>query len=80
MPTVQSAAPGPSRDHSDSPLARRLRRETRAEILFDPFGRGRYSTDASIYQAMPVGVVVPRCVDDIRTAIGLARDEGKSVV
>ena len=30
----------------DSMLAERLRRETGAEILFDRFSRGRYSTDA----------------------------------
>jgi FAD/FMN-containing dehydrogenase/Fe-S oxidoreductase len=67
-------------DESASPLARRLRRETRAEILFDAFSRGRYSTDASIYQIMPVGVVVPRSTDDIRTAIRIAREEGVPVL
>ena len=30
------------------PLEARLRRETQAEVLFDAFSRGRYSTDASI--------------------------------
>ncbi len=67
-------------DESESPLARRLRRETGAEVLFDPFSRGRYSTDASIYQIMPVGVVVPRSVDDIRHAIQIARDAGVPVL
>ena len=33
-----------------SPLETRLRRETQGEVLFDAFSRGRYSTDASIYQ------------------------------
>jgi len=33
-----------------SRLEDRLRRELRAEVLFDAFSRGRYSTDASIYQ------------------------------
>ncbi|UCH75112.1 MAG: FAD-binding protein [Rhodospirillales bacterium] len=65
---------------SDSPLARRLRRETQAEILFDPFSLGRYSTDASIYQVMPIGVAVPRTVEDIRLAIEIARDSGVPVL
>jgi FAD/FMN-containing dehydrogenase len=45
-------------------LAARLAAETRGEVLFSPADRGRYATDASIYQIDPVGVVVPR-TDDI---------------
>src|SRR5579862_4848419 len=55
-------------------LARRLRAETEAEVLFDLPSRGRYSTDASIYQIMPVGVAVPKTVRDIATAIDIARE------
>ena len=43
-----------------SPLEGRLKREITGEVLFDPFNRGRYATDASFYQIMPAGVVVPR--------------------
>ena len=80
MPNEHAATTTLLRDESESPLARRLSRETQAEILFDPSSRGRYSTDASIYQIMPVGVVVPRGVDDIRAAIQIARDEGVPVL
>ncbi|MGD8322833.1 MAG: FAD-binding oxidoreductase, partial [Gammaproteobacteria bacterium] len=41
-------------------LAAALREQVDAEVLFDKFSRGRYSTDASIYQVEPIGVVVPR--------------------
>ncbi|CAA9385485.1 MAG: Fe-S protein, homolog of lactate dehydrogenase SO1521 [uncultured Ramlibacter sp.] len=41
-------------------LAQRLAAETTGEVLFGPGDRGRYATDASIYQAMPVVVFVPR--------------------
>ena len=51
----------------DSALAKRLQRETSAEVLFDDFSRGLYSTDASIYQVMPLGVVVPKTQDDVKT-------------
>jgi FAD/FMN-containing dehydrogenase/Fe-S oxidoreductase len=54
-------------------LARRLATETRGEVLFDPASRGRYATDASIYQAMPVGVFVPSCPQDIDIALQIAR-------
>lgn len=39
---------------------RRLRSEIDGEVLFDLYSRGRYATDASHYQMMPAGVVVPR--------------------
>ena len=55
-------------------LERRLRRETAGEVCFDPAARGRYATDASIYQIMPVGVFVPRRAEDIAAAIDIARD------
>jgi len=43
-----------------SSLEQRLREHIDGDVLFDAFSRGRYSTDASIYQIDPVGVVVPR--------------------
>ncbi len=55
-------------------LAQRLRRETEGEVLFDLPSRGRYATDASIYQIMPVGVLVPKTERDIATAIDIARE------
>ena len=55
-------------------LARRLKAETQGEVLFDAASRGRYATDASIYQVMPVGVFVPRSAADVRAAIDIARD------
>jgi FAD/FMN-containing dehydrogenase/Fe-S oxidoreductase len=61
-------------------LARELRRETRGEVLFDLPSRGRYATDASIYQVMPVGVFVPRSPQDVGTAISLARSHGVAVL
>ncbi len=64
----------------DSRLAARLRKEMEGDVLFDPFSRGRYSTDASIYQIEPIGVVVPKRVDDISAAIAIAREEGVPVL
>lgn len=57
-----------------------LRREMEGDVLFDAFSRGRYATDASIYQMMPVGVVVPKSQADIEAAITLARQEGIPVL
>ncbi len=55
-------------------IAARLRKIVQGEVLFDAGARGRYSTDASIYQVLPVGVLVPRSEDDVRAALGLCRE------
>ena len=55
-------------------LARRLRAETQGEVLFDDASRGRYATDASIYQITPMGVFVPQTHSDIATSLAVARD------
>jgi FAD/FMN-containing dehydrogenase/Fe-S oxidoreductase len=61
-------------------LERRLKAEIAGEVLFDRFSRGRYATDASHYQVMPVGVVVPRDIASAERALALARQEGVSVL
>jgi FAD/FMN-containing dehydrogenase/Fe-S oxidoreductase len=65
----------PSAARMGTPLANRLRKELRGDVLFDAASRGRYSTDASIYQIMPVGVVVPRDQADLLVALDVARSE-----
>src|SRR5690606_304618 len=61
-------------------LERRLRGEVSGDVLFDAFSRGRYATDASHYQMMPLGVVVPRTIEDAKAAIGLVNQEGATVL
>jgi FAD/FMN-containing dehydrogenase/Fe-S oxidoreductase len=56
-------------------LERRLAAAIEGEVLFDRFSRGRYATDASIYQMMPTGVVVPRSAADLAAALEIARAE-----
>ncbi len=63
-----------NRNEVSEALARRLKRETQGEVLFDIGSRGRYATDASIYQIMPVGVLVPKSETDIVNALAIARD------
>jgi FAD/FMN-containing dehydrogenase/Fe-S oxidoreductase len=61
-------------------LAARMRKELDAEILFDRASRGRYSTDASIYQVEPIGIVVPRTEEAARAAISIAADAGVPIL
>ena len=65
----------------ESDLERRLRKEARGRVLFDAASRGRYATDASIYQIMPLGVFVPEDEDDARIALYAAlMNAGRVVV
>ena len=61
-------------------LAERLATETEGEVLFSAADRGRYATDASIYQVMPVGVFVPRQAADVKTALDICRDLAVPIV
>jgi len=61
-------------------LERRLKAEVTGEVCFDRFTRGRYATDASHYQIVPLGVVTPRTMDEAERAIALARAEGVTVL
>ena len=68
-------------DHfTPSRLQQRLHCEIQGEVLFDAFSRGRYATDASIYQIEPLGVVVPKSREDATAAIAIAREEGVPVL
>ena len=61
-------------------LERALRERAGGEVRFDAGSRGAYSTDASNYRQVPIGVVVPRTVDDAVAAIAVCRDHGAPVV
>jgi FAD/FMN-containing dehydrogenase/Fe-S oxidoreductase len=55
-------------------LARHLRRHLEGEVRFDPTSRRLYSTDASIYQIEPLGVVIPRTVADVVATVQIAAE------
>jgi FAD/FMN-containing dehydrogenase/Fe-S oxidoreductase len=61
-------------------LERRLRAELAGEVRFDRFTRGRYATDASHYQMMPIGVVTPHSIAEAERAIAIARAEKVTVL
>jgi len=63
-------AGSPSREQ----VWRELRKRTLAEVRFDPGLRFLYSTDASIYQMDPLGVVLPRKTADVSKVVELAAE------
>ena len=69
-----------ARRHGDPALARRLRAAIEGEVLFDAFSRGRYASDASIYQIEPIGVVVPKTPGDVEAAVAIATGAGVPVL
>jgi FAD/FMN-containing dehydrogenase/Fe-S oxidoreductase len=69
-----------SRRVGDAAIADRLRRAIEGEVLWSAADRGRYATDASIYQVEPIGVVVPRTLADVIATLEIARAENVPVL
>ena len=59
-----------------SGLADALRLQISGEVRFDQSARALYATDGSNYRQVPIGVVLPRDVDDVLAAVALCRDFG----
>ncbi len=69
-----------ARNDVSGSLEMQLRSAVEGDVFFDAFSRGRYSTDASIYQMTPIGVVVPRSFSDVEAVLAIARDQGVPVL
>lgn len=52
----------------------------RGEVRFDAGSRGLYATDASSYRQVPIGVVIPRDVDDVVQTVRLAREHNAPIL
>lgn len=61
-------------------LLQDLQKRIAGEVRFDAFSRMLYSTDASIYQIEPIGVVIPRQADDVVATVETARQHGVPVL
>ena len=61
-------------------LADDLRRSLRGEVRFDEGSRALYATDASNYRQVPIGVVLPRNVDEVMETLRLCREHGAPVL
>src|SRR5689334_9932934 len=61
-------------------LERDLRSAVQGEVRFDPGSRALYATDASNYRQMPIGVVIPRSIDDVVRTVAIARGHGAPIL
>src|SRR5581483_4272193 len=61
-------------------LRAELLKEIEGEVRFDQGSRALYATDGSSYRQVPIGVVIPRGVDDVVAAIAIAREHGAPIL
>src|ERR1700677_3348983 len=77
----EHAAPHPHEVFSASAiLEQRLRERVKGEVRFDQTTRALYSTDASNYRQVPIGLVIPRDVQDVIATIAACREFGAPVL
>src|SRR5437016_12654983 len=71
----------PAKNRADAAsLETELRRALRGEVRFDPGSRALYATDSSNYRQVPIGVVVPRDVEDVVAAVAVCRRHGAPIL
>src|ERR1041385_888781 len=79
-PARPDAVNGASLDVDSAALEAALRRRIRGEVRFTDGDRALYSTDASNYRQIPVGVVLPRDADDVVEAVAVCREYDAPIV
>jgi len=52
-------------DQQAEKIGKEVQGLVKGKVLFDPFSRGRYSTDSSLYQIKPIGAVLPKDQNDV---------------
>src|SRR3989338_5035285 len=70
--------PNPSREYEE--IASALEKRVEGEVRFDKYSRLLYSTDASMYEIEPIGVVIPRHKGDVQAVIETANRYGVAVL
>ena len=61
-------------------LAEQLARRITGEVRFDSGARAAYSADASNYRQVPIGVVIPRSIEDIAATLDICREHGVPIL
>lgn len=79
-PQTPSAATPPASSAVDAELLRReLVSRIEGEVRFDNLSRALYATDASVYQIIPAGVVIPKSREDVIRTVQLCGRHGCSI-
>ncbi len=79
-----SSRPGGWRDAGSrvdaSALERELRRAIAGEVRFDAGSKAMYAVDASNYRQVPIGVVIPKSIEDVVRTVELCRQFGAPIL
>jgi FAD/FMN-containing dehydrogenase/Fe-S oxidoreductase len=67
------------REQAMDSLQRALEGAIQGEVRFDKISRALYSTDASVFQIFPAGVVIPRSASDVINVLRICREHGVSI-
>jgi FAD/FMN-containing dehydrogenase/Fe-S oxidoreductase len=78
--TLTADRPAATERTVNTELPSDLRRAVRGEVRFDPGSRALYATDGSNYRQVPIGVVVPRDLDDVVATIDVCRNHGAPIL
>ncbi len=76
MPEIIATAPDPAESRR---LRDALANAVAGDLRFDPVSQALYSTDASVYQILPQGVVIPKSRDDVVRTVEVCREFGCSI-
>ena len=61
-------------------IERALKRAVEGEVRFDDGARALYAYDGSIYRQVPIGVVIPKTIDDVTAAVSIAREHDAPIL
>jgi FAD/FMN-containing dehydrogenase len=75
LTSVSALVAGPSAD-----LAAALRKRIEGEVRFDAGSRALYATDLSVYRHPPVGVVIPKSIDDVIAIVDECRNRAVPIL
>src|SRR5262252_5346932 len=80
MKTVNAPPMKPLSSVQAEVLASELRSALKGEVRFDDGYRALYAVDGSNYRQTPIGVVIPRTIEDVIQTVALARKHGAPVL
>ena len=61
-------------------LEARLKKTVKGEVRFDDASRALYATDSSNYRQVPIGLVIPRDLQDVIATVAACREFGAAVL
>jgi FAD/FMN-containing dehydrogenase len=77
---ASSPGPSPEQNRAAAALAKELAGVIAGEVRMDAGSRAVYATDLSIYRQVPIGVVIPKSIDDVEATVAACRARGVPIL